>query len=124
MANRAGLRCEYCLVHEDDMFFPYQVDHIISKKHRGSSDLANLALACSVCNQHKGTDIATYLIPNGPLVPLFNPRKLTWSDHFKISDGEIIALTDVGRATSLILNMNNPDRIILRKLLMQAGRYP
>ncbi|MCC6411936.1 MAG: HNH endonuclease [Saprospiraceae bacterium] len=48
VASLASFRCEYCLVHEDDMFYPYQVDHIISKKYRGSSELANLALAYSV----------------------------------------------------------------------------
>jgi 5-methylcytosine-specific restriction endonuclease McrA len=37
--ERAGRRCEYCLVHEDSAGFPHQIDHIISRKHGGSSGI-------------------------------------------------------------------------------------
>ena len=124
VAIRANFRCGYCLVHEEDMFFPFQVDHIISRKHRVSSDFDNLAFAYSVCNQNKGTDIATYLVPKGPLIPLFNPRTEVWSDHFKLENGRIIPQSNVGGATALVLNFNNDDRVILRQLLSAAGRYP
>jgi hypothetical protein len=34
---RAGHRCEYCLIREQDTGFPLEVDHIISRKHGGDS---------------------------------------------------------------------------------------
>ncbi len=35
VAERANRRCEYCLIHEEDVGFPLQIDHIISRKHGG-----------------------------------------------------------------------------------------
>ena len=32
---RAGDRCEYCLLAEDDAFFPREPDHILALKHGG-----------------------------------------------------------------------------------------
>ena len=29
---RAGRRCEYCLIHEDDTYFGCEVDHVVSEK--------------------------------------------------------------------------------------------
>ncbi len=47
VARRADLRCEYCLIHENDVGFHHHVDRIISRKHGGRSTLDNLALlAC------------------------------------------------------------------------------
>lgn len=123
--QRAGFRCEYCLMRQEDFFFAFEVDHIISVKHEGSSDPGNLALACGACNRHKGTNLGTYLDNQRRFVRLFDPRRDIWSDHFELQeDGQIIPQTRVGRATLKILQMNDPDRIILRKVLMAAGRYP
>lgn len=44
VARAQGL-CEYCLIHEVDTYFGCQVDHIISEKHGGATELENLALA-------------------------------------------------------------------------------
>ncbi|MSU49330.1 MAG: HNH endonuclease [Opitutus sp.] len=43
VAERAYHVCEYCLLHEDDTFWGCQVDHIISRKHKGSTEFTNLA---------------------------------------------------------------------------------
>ena len=43
VARRAEYRCEYCLIHEDDVGFRHQIDHVVSRKHGGSSDFDNLA---------------------------------------------------------------------------------
>lgn len=51
--DRAGYICEYCLLQEEDTFFGCEVDHIISQKHGGQSDIDNLAYACSFCNRNK-----------------------------------------------------------------------
>ena len=31
--ERAGFRCEYCLIPETDVFYSLHVDHIIAEKH-------------------------------------------------------------------------------------------
>lgn len=123
-AQRAGYRCEYCRVFERDMVYRFQGDHIISRKHGGETILENLAYACSTCNQNKGPDLGTYLPGSKRLVRLFNPRRDHWSMHFELNAGQIIPLTKIGAATVKVLDLNHPDRIILRRTLMDAGCYP
>lgn len=124
VTKRASHCCEYCRLHERYMFLAFEIDHIISLKHGGGNELENLAYACSHCNQYKGSDLATFLDSYDDLVPLFNPRKHIWSEHFEIINGEIIAQTRIGQATIKILRLNNPDILILRRTLSQAGLYP
>ena len=107
---RARRRCEYCGIREEDTYFGCEVDHIISEKHGGSTDEANLAFACVVCNRAKGSDIAT-LAEDGAVVELFHPRRHAWNDHFSIEGARIIGLTRIGRATERLLKLNAPDRI-------------
>lgn len=57
--ERAGHRCEYCLLHEEDAFLPHEPDHIIAVKHRGETTEGNLAWTCFVCNRGKGSDLAS-----------------------------------------------------------------
>jgi 5-methylcytosine-specific restriction endonuclease McrA len=54
---RAGGRCEYCLMAEAWLVWGCEVDHILSRKHGGATELSNLALSCARCNRAKGTDI-------------------------------------------------------------------
>ena len=61
--ERAGSRCEYCLIHREDMFFKGVPDHIIAEKHGGATDADNLAYACVVCNTAKGSDLGS-IAPN------------------------------------------------------------
>lgn len=63
VAERARHQCEYCLIHQDDIFFTCEIDHIISVKHGGSNDLNNLAYACPFCNNNKGSDLGSVLLP-------------------------------------------------------------
>ena len=100
--ERARRRCEYCLVHEDNAGFPHQIDHIISRKHGGSSGIGNLAYACILCNRYKGADIAS-IDHSGRPIRLFDPRRDSWDEHFKL-DGPIIQpLTPVGEVTTRML---------------------
>ena len=50
VAVRAHHRCEYCLMHQDDMFVSFEVDHIVALKHGGGNELSNLAYTCPHCN--------------------------------------------------------------------------
>jgi hypothetical protein len=58
------------------------------------------------------------------IVPLFNPRTDSWSEHFRVERGRVIPLTPVARATAALLNFDDPDRQEARRKLAQAGRYP
>src|SRR5215813_14217630 len=113
--ERAGERCEYCLLAESQSFFPHEPDHLISRKHGGETVSANLALACFDCNRFKGPNIASLDPVTGKLVPLFNPRTQRWSEHFKLNGGRIVPLTPVGRATEKMLRLNLPVRIEARE---------
>jgi hypothetical protein len=121
--ERAGGRCEYCLLSEDDAFFSHEADHVIAEKHGGSSTTENLAWSCFDCNRFKGSDIATRDPLTGDLVPLFNPRTDAWNAHFELAGGTICALTAVGRATMRLLKLNLPERIEVRETLLRTGRY-
>ena len=123
VGRRAGQRCEYCLIHEDDAGFPHQVDHIVSGKHGGPSASDNLAYACVVCNRKKGSDIASIDPRSGENVRLFDPRRDRWADHFRLEGALIEPISNVGCATARLLRFNAPERISERRLLQSLGRY-
>ncbi len=123
VAQRALYRCEYCRIHQEDHFLAFQIDHILALKHGGTNSLVNLAWACPFCNNHKGTDFATFLKPFDDIVPLFNPRIHIWAKHFTTENAEIFPLTRIGEATIKILKMNDSDVLIFRQILVQIGRY-
>ena len=120
--ERAARRCEYCLVHEDSAGFPHQVDHIISRKHGGSSGLGNLAYACVLCNRYKGSDIAS-IDRSGNPIRLFNPRRDIWDEHFKLNGPVIQPMTAVGEVTARVLRLNTSERVIERRLWQALGQY-
>lgn len=124
VAQRAGHRCEYCRLHEDDLFLAFEVDHIISQKHGGGDELENLAYACPHCNHRKGSDLTTFLENFGDLVRLFHPRNDAWTEHFQPVGGEILPKTRIGRATIKVLQVNQPELLRLRKLLADLNRWP
>ena len=101
--GRARLRCEYCLLHEEDAWEPHQPDHIIARKHRGVTTDDNLAWTCAVCNRHKGSDIASIDANTGRVVRLFHPRRDRWAHHFRLRQGRIVSRTAFGRVTEFLL---------------------
>ena len=115
--------CEYCLITEADTFYGCEVDHIISLKHDGTSDVGNLAYACALCNRAKGTDIGS-VSTSGEFTRFFNPRTDRWSEHFRIEGATILPLTPIGEVTARILGFNESARIHERDELMRLGRYP
>lgn len=122
--ERAQSRCEYCRIHEEDSFLIFEIEHIISQKHGGGSELENLAYACPQCNQFKGTDLTTFLDDYNDIVTLFNPRKQDWFEYFGVEAGEIFGKNRIAKATIKLLKLNTAERIIIRKILMKAKRYP
>lgn len=112
------------MIHEDDSGFAHQADHIVSLKHGGSSESANLAYACVLCNRHKGSDLASIDPGTGELVPLFNPRLNWWGDHFRVDGEYIVPMSRTGEATTRLLQLNAPERLAERRLLQSLKRYP
>jgi hypothetical protein len=122
--ERAGERCEYCLLAESQAFFPHEPDHLIALKHGGETISANLALACFDCNRFKGPNIASLDPVTRKLVALFNPRTQTWSEHFKLNGPRIVPLTPIGRATEQLLRLNTRSRVEARERWVALSLYP
>jgi hypothetical protein len=121
---RAGGRCEYCRISQEDDPLTFHVDHVVAEKHGGVPSLDNLCLACSHCNLHKGSDFASVDPVTGRSVHLFNPRLSDWGEHFRWNGPVAVGLTPAGRATIRLLHMNASERVELRHSLMLEGRHP
>jgi hypothetical protein len=121
--QRAGGRCEYCLLPEEADEWPFHLEHIIAKQHGGEEDKSNFCWACSRCNLFKGPNIASIDRTVAELVPLYNPRIDVWRDHFDVREVFILGLTPVGRATANLLQMNDSRRVELRQDLISRGIF-
>ena len=113
--SRAADRCEYCgLKQEDSVLAALHVEHIIPKKHGGTDDLENLALACVDCNLHKGPNLTGIDPTSGQVAALFNPRQQSWREHFEWQGITIMGKSVTGRTTVRVLDMNSEDQLSLR----------
>ena len=122
---RAGSCCEYCLSDTRDRGIDFAIDHVIAEKHGGTTTADNLALSCYWCNSFKGSDLSSVdWESDGAIVPLFNPRQQRWDDHFRLDGLRIIPQTSHGRVTVALLQLNQPQRIRERRMLMELGVYP
>ena len=120
---RAGHRCEYCRLHQDDYDFQtFHLEHIIPRQHGGGDEPENLCLACSECNWSKGPNLAGLL--GGKLYRLFHPRRQLWSRHFRWEHTLLVGKTKTGIVTIQVLDMNSPARVMLRENLLFEGRFP
>ncbi len=121
--HRANFRCEYCLLPDTMSLNGFHIDHIIALKHRGQDTFDNLAWACPQCNISKGSDIASYNPETQELLPLYNPRSQHWEDHFEMVDAIILAKTSIGQITIWLLQLNNPELVDTRRLLIELGLW-
>jgi hypothetical protein len=122
--QRAEACCEYCQVPQAYDRLPFEIDHIIAKKHRGATRAGNLCLACFACNNHKGPNIAGVDERTNKIVKLFNPRRHRWHRHFRWKGPVLIGRTAVGRATVNVLEINLPDRVAFRQGLIDEDVFP
>jgi len=122
--RRAESRCEYCRIPSDLEDSPFEIDHIVSKKHRGPTVAGNLALSCFHCNSFKGSDIAGRDKATRTLTPLFHPRWHKWSRHFRWQGPRLIGRTPIGRVTVELLRINDPLRVELREALIAEDEFP
>ena len=116
--------CEYCLIHEANMYYPHEADHVIAEKHGGATSLENLAWACFYCNRFKGSDLASIDPKSQKVVFFFNPREQRWKRHFRLNGGRIEGITASGRATVALLHLNDAVRVAHRLGLIDLGHYP
>lgn len=126
VSRRARQRCEYCLAPEFVLNFPFEVEHIVPSSRHGPDDESNLALACRACNLRKRDRTAVRDDETGGETPIFNPRADRWHDHFTLDleNGLILPVTDVGRATVILLDLNDPFQVAARLVWIELRLYP
>ena len=123
--EQAGGCCEYCRIPEDVRLSKFQIDHIIPLKHGGKDSSHNLCLSCAPCNRYKGAAVAAIDPLTGEATKLFNPRQQNWSEHFQVNpDASLSGLTPEGRATVLVLRMNEAPRVEQRFGERLLDNYP
>lgn len=122
--QRAEGRCEYCQMPHDLEMLPFQIDHVIARKHHGPTSEENLALACELCNSHKGPNIAGIDPTTGETAGLFHPRNEAWKEHFQWDGANLKGSTPMARATIDVLAINMPLRVELRQNLIDEGAFP
>jgi HNH endonuclease len=126
ISQRAANCCEYCRMQGDFSHDPFSAEHILPISKGGQNDLENLAWSCLGCNLYKFTAISAIDMVTGDIVPLYNPRKDTWNEHFKWSEdfSLIIGLTSQGRATVTRLKLIRQGLINLRQVLTKVDKHP
>jgi hypothetical protein len=122
--QRAEGSCEYCRISQKFDRLPFEIDHIISRKHAGKSVASNLCLSCFHCNSFKGSDIAGLDQQPRKLTPLFDPRRHKWSRHFRWQGAYLVGRTPIGRVTVAVLNIHDAVRVDLRQGLIMEDIFP
>jgi hypothetical protein len=122
--QRAAHCCEYCRLPQPLSSIPFEIDHIISRKHHGTSAPENLALSYFYCNSYKGPNIAGRDPESGALVLLYHPRSDVWDEHFQWDGPALTGRTPIGRTTIDVLGINAPDCVLLRASLIREGLFP
>jgi HNH endonuclease len=121
---RSGNYCEYCTLSQLGQEATFHVDHVVPVAAQGKTDAENLALACVSCSLHKAAKQLANDPDTGENVPLFNPRRQSWSEHFRWEGVRAVGLTPTGRATVVALRMNRPGILLIREEEILLGRHP
>lgn len=126
VSERACHRCEYCQSPVDFSTQDFETDLVTPESKGGLVILENIAQACRGCNGHKFNKTKALDPLGGKIVPLFNPRKDVWSNHFAWDSDPVylIGLTPTGRATIEALQLNRRRLLILRRNLQNIHRHP
>lgn len=123
--ERAGRWYEYCRL--PDFAAPastFHVEHVIARQHGGADDLDNRCWSCHRCHLHKGPNLSGRDPLTGNVVRLFDPRRQSWKRHFEWRGAVLVGRTQTGRATVAVLNVNDPQRVALRRILRDEGDWP
>jgi 5-methylcytosine-specific restriction endonuclease McrA len=122
--QRANYCCEYCQLPQEYDDRPFEIDRIVSRKHRGPSVASNLALSCFRCNAFQGTDISGRDRVTRKLTRLFDPRRHKWMRHFRWEGPYLVGRMPIGRVTIEVLNITDLLRVELREELIEEGLFP
>jgi hypothetical protein len=121
--RRAAGRCEYCRLPQEATHVPFEIDHIVPRKHKGPTIASNLAYTCFYCNKFKGSDISGLAPGSRRLTRLFHPRRHRWDWHFRWDGPVLIGRTAIGRTTIEVLQINNAAAVALRESLIAEGLF-
>ena len=122
--QRAGNRCEYCLLSQLGQEATFHIDHVVPIVTGGPTIADNLALACVSCSLRKGSKQAAPDGTAGEEASLFNPRSHVWTEHFRWDRERVVPLTPIGRATVAALAMNRPLILAIRQEQAARARHP
>jgi HNH endonuclease len=81
--RRAHGRCEYCGLSQEGQEATFHIDHITPRAAGGRTVPDNLALACVSCSLGKASRQTAIDPQSGSEVPLYNPRRDSWYEHFQ-----------------------------------------
>ena len=125
VSARARHACEYCHAPEIVFNLPFEVEHINPQSFGGETREENLALSCRSCNLYKSNYLSATDELTQTSVPLFNPRREIWSEHFSVNEetGEMKGLTEGGRATIACLRINSQAQLEARKQWIQIRLF-
>jgi hypothetical protein len=99
--------CRYCRLSQEGQAATFHIDHVHPRGKGGATVLENLVFQCPQCSLHKSDKVDAVDALSGELVDLFHPLKRGWHEHFALeSDGAVVGLTPIGRATVDALGMN------------------
>lgn len=79
---------------------------------------------CFFCNTYKGPNIAGIDPVSMQVARLFHPRKDRWGRHFRWDGPLLVGLTRSGRATIAVLEINQPEFVAWREILIREGEFP
>jgi hypothetical protein len=119
----AGDHCEYCQL-PSKAAIDLQIHEVTLLTDGGLIAFDNLVYACLQCrtlqrdNQHESH--------SGKPIPIFNPRRHVWSEHFRWSEDrlQMVGITPVGMATVNALRLNNMLTITARQVGLEEGWHP
>ena len=124
--QRAARCCEYCK--SQDKYSPtlFTIDHFMPQSLDGTSDFMNLSYACFLCNRLKSNKLKVFDVLSDKWIPLFNPRKDEWHEHFSWNNDatKIIGITSSGRCTVKELKLNREKLIEYRNSIIPFGEHP
>jgi len=101
--QRAAFACEYCGVTETDTGGLLTIDHYRPQSKGGSDEPENLIYCCSRCNSYK----YNYFPASDKEPYIWNPTLSSRGQHFfELDDGQLKALTSIGKATISLLRLN------------------
>jgi hypothetical protein len=123
---QAAFRCGYCRSSQRVMGVRLVLDHLTPRALGGTDDEENLWPSCQPCNGFKQARTHARDPESGAMVPLFNPRRQRWHEHFGWEHGgrRIAGRTEVGRATVMALRLNREELVAARALWIEAGWHP